>query len=402
MSAATRAVLHLYVLELLSGLARGGFLVCVGWTTLVISESVATVGQIFIVIHLASAISGPIVGVVVDAAPYRRVIIGAQVVIALAMTLFGWGLLAGTGGLMLLFVLAGVITIARLTYRVGFEKLIRLFVIESDTVSVLARANFLHLLATSIGTVVCGVAIEWLSPAAGFLLAAVPSLLLAVVAFGLPPAAALHKDERPAGAVLSRIRAGFKIIIDKPILRHGLILALFALPVGQLSNAVLSSFIRDDLGRGSDVFALVDAGWPAGGMLAAGLLAILVRLGQDVRFACLYALALGVATIALSQGESVPWLVAIHALMGFSLWLCRIVVVGSMLCACAPHEVGRVRATTEAVVSLSAIVMCLSPTVVALPASGGYFLFWGLMVTAVAVVLLVKMAPLYRSRQTPD
>jgi hypothetical protein len=37
------------------------------------------------------------------------------------------------------------------------------------------------------------------------------------------------------------------------------LLSVVALPVGQLSNSLLSSFIRDDLGRESDLFGIVDA-----------------------------------------------------------------------------------------------------------------------------------------------
>jgi hypothetical protein len=50
-------------MELFSGLARGAYLVCIGWTTLVISNDVATVGQIFVVSSLTFVLAGPIVGV---------------------------------------------------------------------------------------------------------------------------------------------------------------------------------------------------------------------------------------------------------------------------------------------------------------------------------------------------
>ena len=43
-------------------------------------------------------------------------------------------------------------------------------------------------------------------------------------------------------------------------------------PLGQLSNAVLSSRIHDDLKLGGDAFGFVDAAWPAAGMLGAALM----------------------------------------------------------------------------------------------------------------------------------
>ena len=65
-------------MELFSGLAGGAYLVCIGWTTLVISNDVATVGQIFVVSSLTFMLAGPIVGVVIDRHKRKTLIILAQ------------------------------------------------------------------------------------------------------------------------------------------------------------------------------------------------------------------------------------------------------------------------------------------------------------------------------------
>ncbi|MCZ6859372.1 MAG: hypothetical protein O7I42_03670 [Alphaproteobacteria bacterium] len=54
-----REVKLLYLMELFSGLARGAYLVCIGWTTLVISNDVAAVGQIFVVSSLTFMLAVP-------------------------------------------------------------------------------------------------------------------------------------------------------------------------------------------------------------------------------------------------------------------------------------------------------------------------------------------------------
>ena len=79
----------LYLMELFSGLARGAYLVCIGWTTLVISNDVATVGQIFVVSSLAFMLAGPIVGVVIDRHRRRNLIVLAQLCIAATILSFG-------------------------------------------------------------------------------------------------------------------------------------------------------------------------------------------------------------------------------------------------------------------------------------------------------------------------
>jgi hypothetical protein len=46
---------------------------------------------------------------------------------------------------------------------------------------------------------------------------------------------------------------------------------------------------------------------------------------------------------------------------------------------CGEENVGRSRAHIEMAFSVSAIAMCLSPTLIALPQTGQYFLFWGVV-----------------------
>ena len=159
------------------------------------------------------------------------------------------------------------------------------------------------------------------------------------------------------------------------------------LPVGQLSNSLLSSFIRDDLGRGSDLFGIVDAAWPIGGMLAAALLssklkALNIKDGE-------YALAIlaGAATLVLSQCTESFCLSLAHGFMGFFVWLCRIVIGGRVLELCDSENVGRTTVYKESMTAVAAMVMSLSPSVIRLEATALYFSYWGLFVAVSAGLL---------------
>ncbi len=66
-----------------------------------------------------------------------------------------------------------------------------------------------------------------------------------------------------------------------------------------------------------------------------------------------------------------------------------------VLALCENENVGRTRVYIEAMVSVSAMVMCLSPTLVVLDATASYFLYWGMFVVASAILLW-----LWKSRQT--
>lgn len=71
---------------------------------------------------------------------------------------------------------------------------------------------------------------------------------------------------------LGDTKQGIKLVLKVSELRRMALMVAVAPPLGQLSNAVLSSRIHDDLKLGGDAFGLVDAAWPAAGMLGAALM----------------------------------------------------------------------------------------------------------------------------------
>jgi len=379
----------LYLMEVFAGLARGAYLVCIGWTTLVVTDDVARVGQVFVVAMLTIMLAGPVVGVIADRYDRRRVTIVAHLLIAAVLAVFGMALAAAADlGLVWFFVAVFLVTGFRLLYQFAHDGLIHANVDAADLVHVIARFRSLHLFATTVGTVATGVIIERFSPSAGFLFAAAMSLLLILPVLFVQGGVRREKPEGFSGFVAD-FKGGLQIFRTNQTVRMAAILAAVALPVGQLSNAVLSSFIRDDLGLGSDVFGLVDGAWPLGGMAAALILSLGLRRLSARYMEYAFAVLAGLATVALSMTSSVIGLVVIHAVMGFAVWLCRIIIDGRVLQSVASENVGRAKTYVEVMFSASALVMVLSPTLVRLPQTSDYFLYWGLFIVIATVLLRV-------------
>ena len=78
----------------------------------------------------------------------------------------------------------------------------------------------------------------------------------------------------------------------------------------------------------------------------------------------------GAATVALGPGQSVASLVAADAVMGFSVWLCRIMIVSRVMAAAGKDNIGRADVGIHLVMSGSAAVMCLYPALVQRSLSG--------------------------------
>jgi hypothetical protein len=164
------------------------------------------------------------------------------------------------------------------------------------------------------------------------------------------------------------------------------VLAAVTLPVGQLSNAVLSSYIHDDLGMGGDVFGVVDSAWPLGGMAAAGFMSLGIAHLSSKNVVFFFAVGAGLATVIFSFSTSVPALILLHGAMGFFVWFCHILIDARVLQACGEENVGRAKVSIYLTFSLSAALMCLSPSLIPLQSTSGYFLFWGSLATLISLV----------------
>lgn len=381
-------LIALFLTELFAGLARGAYLVCIGWTTLIVTNDVAKVGQVFIVAMLTNIISGPAIGALADRINRKYLTIIAHLFIALPLATLGWALSASLNITLFWFFLTVIaVNAARMLSRISFDGLVHANVSSAAMVHAIARFRSAHLMATALGTLIAGLIIERFSPSAGFLFTASISIMLILpLAFIASSNPKKHTDDRTH--FFSDVTGGFALFRANKKVRVIAILVAVSLPVGQLINAILSSFIRDDLGKASDAFGFVDATWPIGGMIAALLLSMRLRILSSRYTEYVIGVAVGLITIVFSMTTSILALAFLHALLGGAVWMSRIILDGRMLQSCKTENVGRTKVYVEMSYSFSALVMCLSPTLVKLPTTSGYFLFWGIAVTVGTVAVL--------------
>jgi hypothetical protein len=385
-----RNLFFLYLMELCAGAARGSYLVCIGWTTLIVIGDVAAVGQVFIVAMITTIIAGPITAVIVDRYNRKHLTIVAHLGIATALLSLGLAVAFDSGlSLIWFFLTVAVVTIFRNLYHGSHDGLIHANASAGQMVHAIARFRGIHLLATAVGTVLTGIIIEYQSATAGFVFAALGSTLL-VLAVAFVRGVTSKQNATGLSGFLADFSGGLALFNDNRMLRNLTILAGVALPMGQLANAILSSFIRDDLNRGSDVFGFVDAAWPVGGMAAAAVLSLGLKKLSASNMEYIFALLVGLSTIVFSFCTSVISLAMMHAAMGFSVWMCRIIIDGRVLQICTGETVGRTKVYIEVMFSLAAMIMCFSPTLVKLSSTSSYFLFWGIVVVASTTILWLR------------
>ena len=386
----------LYFMELCAGAARGSYLVCLGWTTLIVSGDVAAVGQVFIVAMITIMLAGPIVSVFVDRHNRKYLTIIAHLGIAIALSCLGLALAFDSGLPLLWFFLTVIaVTIFRTLYQSSHDGLIHANVSTEQMVHTIAKFRGIHLLATAAGTVATGLVIEHLSASAGFFLAAIFSVFL-VLAVVFVKGITSQQNVAGIAGYIQDFSGGLALFKDNRQLRVLTLLAGAALPIGQLSNAILSSFIRDDLERGSDVFGIVDAAWPIGGMVAAAVLSLGLRQLSAANMEYLFSLLVGIATMLFAFCTSIFTLIMLHAAMGFTVWMCRIVIDGRILQFCTEKTVGRTKVYIDVMFSFAAMIMCFSPTLIKLPITGDYFFYWGLLVVINTGLLWLRQTRMHK------
>lgn len=364
-------------MEALAGMSRGSFLVCIGWTTLIVTGEVARVGQVFVVGMLTNILAGPLLGTVVDRFNRKFLALVAHLGIGIVMATAGLAIEYGDSVTSIVFFATTItVYVLRLLYELSHDGLIRGNVSDDALVHTIARFRTLHLLATAAGTVLVGVILDRFGAFAGFTMSASMSNLLLLPAAFVTGVTAFG-GARGLSGFFRDLSIGFAILLKNPTVRLMALLAAVTLPVGQLSNAVLSSFIHDDLRMGGDVFGMVDSAWPLGGMAAAGFISLGIGLFSRKNMVFFFSVCAGTATVVFSISTSVPALVLMHGAMGFFVWFCRILIDARVLQACGEENVGRAKVCIHVAFSLSAALMCLSPSFVPLQFTSGYFLFWG-------------------------
>jgi MFS family permease len=376
-----------YCMEMFSGLAYGSYLGCIGWSTLVITNSVATVGQIFIVQAMTMMLAGPVVGVIIDRYKRKHLIMVGQMFISIPMLSLGI-LLFNTQDFSTfwLFLAVFVASCARILYRGSFDGIIRAAVDDDGIIQTVARAGILNSLTKAGGMAGIGIIIDQTSVAHGFIACAIASALLLCVACFLADGVA-KTNTRGLVGYLSDFKEGLKFFKTNKNIQTLAVLSAVTLPIGQLTNALLSSFVRDDLGQGSDFFGMVDAGWAIGGMVGAALISMLAKKLDRPYTEYLLAVLAGGATIVFSFSTELLSMALLHGAMGFFVWSCRIIIGGRVIRACSNENVGRTRVYMEVMVGATATLMCLSPTAIALDETASYFLYWGMFIVASASIL---------------
>lgn len=375
-----------YVVLALSNVVRGACIVAQAWTAILIGGGMATVGQLFVISHAVIVLAGPLAGVFIDRYSRRQLAIMGQLLIGIATFVpVAWAI---AGWPLTMFPLVMVSLGSALGYLVmsgALDAIQQALGDRADQPRISAVAGSVRQGFVIAGSGAAGLGIHYLSPAAAYLFCAVFSIAAAALIFWLP-AARIQSARR--GNVFSEVASGLRELREMPVVLYVSLLTAIGFSVGQLSNVLLPSFVKDDLGGDSRLYGILDALWAVGGVAAALLAARYFRFRGFAHVEYFSAILLGLLTAALWAIDHPVPLMAAYLLLGSLFSITKVVCDGRILETCPDHVVGRVRTHVQSLISVSGLAIYLSPSVLPISDASGSYLVWGIVVVASASMLL--------------
>lgn len=394
-------VILYYATILLAGINRGLFIVCIAWTMLIVSDSTASVGLVFVVIHLINIFLGPVVGTIVDRIERRALVILGQCLMVLSFSIpLVLKLSAVEISATHLLVMAAITGLGSLTMAGALDAILQHVVSTENRARTIAFAGAIRQLAMVLGAGLGGYVTHLFAPEWSFAFGAAIAIGVILLSVFLPSAiAGGAAPKRPSfwRGTLDGIRM---MQGDKTIAMLAGVTAL-CFSTGQLTNVLLPGFIKFDLGAGSDLYGLADAAWSVGGVLAALLVAQVMSVRKSALFwPSFMTIMLGISTVLFSMTTSLIGIVTLHAAMGACFSAGKVLADGKVLEVCPNDYVGRVRSNQQSLISVFGVVMYLSPTLLGMSSSKSLYQLWGAVVAMIAIGTLFFSLKL--SKTTPE
>jgi Transmembrane secretion effector len=311
-------------------LGDGVYYVALAWQVYDLSGSPTALSVVGVAWTLPLAVFVLLGGVVTDRVERRRVMIGADLVRALAVTVIGILSLTGEIELWQLVVMAAVFGTGDAFFGPAFTSIVpqivpRDLLLQANAFDQFVRPLGLMLLGPALG----GWIVATFGPGEAFLVDAGTFLVSALTLTLLSPRPLLDRDT--ATSMLRDLREGFAFVRARPWLWATLVAAaVFLLAYWGPIEVLVPYRVRNELGGGADDYGLILAFGGLGSLLAAALVGRRGLPGRHITV-MYFSWALGsLALVGLGVGT------AVWQLMGFmflesALFTSGIVIWGTLM-----------------------------------------------------------------------
>lgn len=370
--------------------ARGAFIVVLAWAALVLTNDKAKVGQVLVVWSVLALFVGPFAGALIDRIDRKRCVIFGQALVVLGIA-FPVAAALATGDLTIwhLFGSSVIWAFGNLFVVGSFDAIVQGAVPMDQRRKVGARLGGVRQAAMVAGTGISGLVVHGFGILTGFTIAAASGAIMLLVIFALPRAAA-PSVRRSGKRYLEDLREGCKYLAASPTLVSVSLIGILGFSAGQVTNAVLPGYIREDMHAGSDIYGFADAGWAVGGVVASMTVAVLIARYRMYRIDVYCLCLVGFMMMFMWANTSIMAMIVMQVLMGSCASITKSISDGNVLALCSEESIGRVRSLTQAITGLIGIAIYFSPTFLTQVSASQFYLIWGGIFAAFAALNMVK------------
>ncbi|NEK18994.1 MFS transporter [Rhizobium leguminosarum] len=389
---------HLYFAAAAGAFSRGVFTVTTAWTALTLTNDIASVGRVLMIWSVLALFIGPFVGVFVDRHDRRLCVLTGQGVctIALALPLLPFGL-----SYSLIVAVSLIWAIGQLLIVGPFDALLQGSVAPGLRRQIGARMGSARQIAMVGGGGLAGFIVHYFGAIGGYFIAASSAALMWAAVFALR-SVTIEKRGVTVSGYVAHLKEGLDYLANYPALLGTAAIGALAFSAGQMTNALLPAFIRNDIGAGSDLYGVADAAWSAGAVTGSALVIYLLKTRKLALLDGQSLLALGILMGSLFFIKLPMPVIAIQVLAGGAANIAKAISDGNILHRCAEDKIGRVRSLVQALTGLMGVVIYLSPSVLRNYSAGQIYLVWGIVLAIVGAGLSLAIIRSKQSHAQPE
>lgn len=369
----------------LFSMARGGYFVALAWIAIELSGSIASSGQIFATHHLTVILVSRHVGRQVDLS-------NRATSLQVGLSLFGVSMLAFAGclkwfpnwGMIAAFGFTASSAVAVVAVNSTLDCLQQTVFRGSDQRIVSSLIGGARQVALMVGAGGAGIVLAFFGDVATISIMAVCLLTASLMK--------VHTDGPTVGNVQSEQEAatfgGVLSVLKSNDIGHLALITAVSFSVGQITNALLASFVMFDLNMGSVYFGFVDAAWSIGGILFA---IAIYKIMQSEYFLSPYPflIGMGMSLILISSSKNLIIIGLLHAVLGASFVGAKVICDGRII-AFTPNQIlGKVRSSIEGLISITGLLAYLTPTFAQIESTRTLYLVWGLFTVLSPLPILI-------------
>ena len=276
--------------------------------------SALSVGLMLMASAAPSLLFGLIAGVIVDRYDRKRIMIMADVLRAILVCLIPF---LAPYGIVWLYVIVLLISTIGQFFDPAWESVLP----EAAPDEELAAANSLMAISTfgstAIGFAASGLIASSTSIDYAFYLNAVAYLFSAGCILYIRVKKVETTEKTSAGVVVNNLKSGIQTMVNKPVLRSLILLAIPLAFSGGIGNSLLLPFATRALKADEFAYGLQEGLTSLGFVAASLLLAVYLTRWREGQWMVVSLFGMGLAGVVYSQLHSIPLAIAVQMLSGF-------------------------------------------------------------------------------------